>query len=513
MPAERLPMRQIREIFRLKWESHLSKRKIAESTGTARSTVSEYLRRAEAAGLRWPQVREMEEEEIEARLFPTNLTPPNERTQPDWHEIHQELRKKGVTLALLWQEYKARHPEGYQYSYFCDQYRQWAQTVDPVMRQTHSAGEKMFVDYCGLTMSVVDRESGEIRETQIFVAVLGASNYTYAEATWTQSLPDWIGAHVRAFAYYGGVPKIVVNDNLKSGVNHPCRYEPELNPAYQELADRYQVAILPARVRKPRDKAKVETGVQIVERWILAALRHHQFFSLLELNQAIREKVEELNQRPFQKLPGCRRSLFESLDQPVLHPLPVEPYEYAEWKKARVNLDYHIEVEGHYYSVPYKLIRQQVDIRFTARTVECFFKGKRVCSHVRNVQPGGQTTQKDHRPKSHQEYIGWTPERLLEEAGKIGSNTLALIREILQKRASPVQGLRSGLGILRLAKKDGEERLEKACHRALAIGAFSYTSIQSILKTGVENCPLPETSEKSSMPIEHSNIRGANYYH
>jgi len=512
MPAERLPMRHIRDILRLKWECSLSERKIAASLGAARSTVGDYIRRAEAAGLNCSQVQEMEDEELEAKLFSIQPLPKSGRTLPDWSEIHEELKKKGVTLTLLWQEYKAQHPEGYQYSFFCGQYRQWKKQVDPVMRQSHKAGDKMFVDYCGQTMPVIDRETGELREAQIFVAVLGASNYTYAEATWTQSLPDWIGSHVRAFSYCGGVPNIVVNDNLKAGVHQACRYEPELNPTYQEFSHHYKVAILPTRVRKPRDKAKVESGVKIVEQWILAALRHQQFFSLQELNQAIRGLLEEFNQRPFQKLPGCRRTAFERLDQPALNPLPVIPYEYAEWKKARVNLDYHIEVEGHYYSVPYSLLRQQVEVRLTARTVECFSKGKRVCSHIKNPRRGGYTTQKEHMPKSHQEYGEWTPERMTNWAEKIGANTRKLIQEILHNRPYPAQGFRSCLGILRLAKKHGEERLEKACRRALAIGALSYKSIRSILKTGLEDRPLPEPAETASPPLEHANLRGPDYF-
>jgi transposase len=325
-------------------------------------------------------------------------------------------------------------------------------------------------------------------------------------------LPDWISSHVRAFSFYGGVSEIVVNDNLKAGVIHPCRYEPELNPTYRDLAKHYKVAILPARVRKPRDKAKVETGVQLVERWILAPLRHCQFFSLHDLNQAIRKLVDELNQRPFQKLPGCRRSLFGSLDQPALNPLPLEPYEYAEWKKARVNLDYHIEVEGHYYSVPYRFLRQQVEVRLTARTLECFLKNKRICSHRRNSLKGRYTTLKEHMPKSHREYGDWTPERLMNWAEKIGPDTHALVKEIMQHRLHPVQGFRSCLGILRLAKKHGAERLEKACRRARAINAYSYKSVQSILKTGLETRPLPKASKESSLPCDHANLRGAHYF-
>ena len=331
MPAERLTMRKTKEVFRLKFDCHLSNRKIAESCLIARSTVAEYLSRFQQAALSWPLPEAMDDAELEALLFPaTSLASDIERHLPDWLYIHNELRRKGVTLTLLWQEYKAQHPTGYQYSQFCDRYRKWAKKIDPIMRQEHRAGEKLFVDYAGMTVPVYERESGKTREAQIFVAVQGASNYSYAEATWTQGLPDWIASHVRAFAYFGGVPQIVVPDNLKTGVSKACYYEPDINPTYLAMANHYDTAILPTRVRKPKDKAKVETGVQIVERWILARIRNCQFFGLHQLNQAIAGLLTELYQRPFHKLPGCRRSLFEELDRTALKPLPVYPYQYAE---------------------------------------------------------------------------------------------------------------------------------------------------------------------------------------
>ena len=445
MPAERLSMRKIREILRLKWEQGLSNRKIAESCVVSRSSVSDYLRRAEAAGLSWPLPPECEEEQLEAMLFSfSDGQQQGNAPEPVWSAIPSEYKKKGVTLALLWQEYKTENPPGWQYSFFCEQFRCWLQTVDPVLRHQHKAGEKMFVDYCGQTLPVIDRKTGELREVQIFTAVLGSSNYTYSEATWTQSLPDWMGSHVRAFSFFGGVVDEIIPDNLKSGVHSPCRYEPDLNPSYQDLAHHYGVAVLPARVRKPRDKAKVETGVQIVERWILAPLRHHQFFSLPEVNQAIRERLKELNQRPFQKLPGCRQSQFEARERPALKPLPAEAYIYAEWKKARGNIDYHMEMEKRYYRVPYKRIRQQVDVRITARTVECFHKGKRVSRHVRSQKPGRYSTRKEHRPKSHQEYTGWTPERLLQQAETVGLHTKRSSKASC--KAAPIRRQDSALG-------------------------------------------------------------------
>jgi len=512
MPAERLTMRKTKEVFRLKFDCRLSNRKIAESCRIARSTVAEYLSRFRQAALIWPLSEAIDDARLEEQLFgATPLASGIERPLPDWHYVHNELRRKGVTLTLLWQEYKARHPSGYQYSQFCDHYRQWAKKIDSVMRQEHRAGEKLFVDYAGMTVPVYDRESDKTREAQIFVATLGASNYSYAEATWTQSLPDWIASHVRAFAYLGGVPQIVVPDNLKTGVTRACYYEPDINPTYLEMAKHYDTVILPARVRKPKDKAKVETGVQIVERWILARLRNCQFFGLVQLNQAIAGLLTELNQRPFQKLPGCRKSLFEALDRPALKPLPVCPYHYAEWKKARVNVDYHIEIQRHYYSVPHQLIQKQLDVRLTPTTIECFYKNKRVASHVRSCRPGRHTTVREHMPTSHQKWAQWSPERFIHWAEKIGPQTAQLIEAVLNARSVPQQGFRSCLGVLRLAKSYGDQRLEAACARALAIDAASYRSVESILKHNLDQKSLSqETSDLT--PICHSNIRGSHYY-
>ena len=346
-------------------------------------------------------------------MFPSPpAVPADTRVVPDWAAVHRELRRPGVTLMLLWEEYRAAHPEGFGYSWFCKRYEDWSGSLDVVMRQTHRAGEKLFVDDAGHTVEVVDPASGEIRTAQIFVAVLGASNYTYAEATWSQGLSDWIGSHVRAFAYFDGVPAILVPDNLRSGVSKAHRYEPDLNPTYLELANHYGLAVVPARVRKPRDKAKAETGVQIVERWILAALRHRSFFSLSELNTAIAALLERLNQRPFKKLPGSRRTAFETIDRPALRPLPLTPYVYATWKRVRVNIDYHVEVDGHYYSVPYTLVKQALDVRLTEHTVECFHQRRRIASHVRSPLKGRHTTVAEHMPKAHRKFAEETPERL-----------------------------------------------------------------------------------------------------
>ena len=512
MSNTRLSMRKIREVLRLHWEAHLSARKIGESCSISQTTATLYLNRAEAAGLSWPLPPELDDGALERLLFPTQPSrAPTPHPQPDWASIHQELKQKGVTLQLLWQEYQATYPDGLQYSQFCALYRRFARKLDLALRQEHKAGEKLFVDFAGQTVPVVNPATGEERAAHIFVAVLGASNYTYAEATWSEDLPSWILAHVHAFEFLGGVPAMVVPDNLKAAVSKACRYEPDLNPTYQEMATHYGTAILPARVRKPRDKAKVEVGVQIVERWILAVLRKRTFFSLAELNSAMRSLLERLNDRPFKKLPGSRRLLFETLDRPALHPLPQGRYEYAEWKKVRVNIDYHVEVCAHYYSVPYALVHEQLDVRLTDATVEIFDKGKRVASHPRSHQAGRHTTLAEHMPTSHQRYLEWTPSRLIHWAEKMGPATQEVVKSILASRPHPEQGFRACLGILRLGKGYGPDRLEAACVRAIVLKSFSYKSIESILKTGLDRRPLPSESAEPQT-FEHENIRGPHYY-
>ncbi|MDX1655918.1 MAG: IS21 family transposase [Candidatus Competibacteraceae bacterium] len=507
-------MRKIREILRLKWACGLSARQVARSCGVARSSVADCLRRAEAVGLSWPLPESLDDAALERQLYPQPGSPVSpERVPPDWSHVHRELKRQGVTLFLLWQEYKAQYPQGYQYSRFCDLYRRWAGRLERSMRQEHRAGEKLFVDYAGQTVAVVDRETGLVRQAQVFVAVLGASNYTYAEATWSQAQADWLSSHCRALAFLGGVPEAVVPDNLKSAVRSPHRYEPDLNPSYQDWAQHYGVAVLPARVRRPRDKAKVEQGVLLVERWILARLRHQSFFSLISLNQAIRELVGDLNDRPFRKLPGCRRQWFEQLERPALRPLPSQPYQYAEWRRARVNIDYHLEVEGHYYSVPHALVRQALDVRLTACTVECFHRGQRVASHVRSQQRGRHTTVSAHMPEAHRQQVEWAPERFIRWAQQTGPATAQVVTHLLASRRHPQQGFRACLGVMRLGRDFGAQRLEAACRRALALNTCRYKSLESILKNGLDRQPLPEPPSAPASPQVHDNLRGPHYYH
>ena len=506
-------MLKIKQILRLHHEQRLSKRQIAESSHVSRSTVTDYLRRQQMAGLDWAQLKDQDDATVQARLFPAPPAPDQPRPLPDWADVQRQLKaNKSLTLMLLWEEYKQEYPDGYQYSRFCDHWRAWLASRDLVMRQEHRAGEKLFVDYAGQTVPLTDPATGQVRHAQVFVAVLGASSYTYAEATWTQSLEDWTMSHVRALGFLGGVPRIVVPDNLKSGVTRPDRYDPDLNPTYARLAEHYGLAIIPARVRHPRDKAKAEAGVQLVQRWILARLRRRIFFALEELNQAIAELLTALNERPFRKLPGSRRSQFETLDGPALGPLPQQPYEFAQWGRAVVGADYHARIEGAHYSVPYQLVGRTLDWRQTERVVELFHQGKRVAAHARQ-RPGDCATLKEHMPRAHQAWAEQSPRTLLDWAAGVGPATAQVAETILSSKPHPLQGLQSCQGLRPLERRYGQERLEGACRRALALSAASLKTIRSILLHNLERQDLP-TANDAAQPValEHPNIRGAHYY-
>jgi transposase len=508
-------MRKIKEVLRLKWDLRLSNREISSSIKVSPSTVGDCLRRAARAGLSWPLSTEIGEEDLEQKLYsPARSKAPESSHNIDWSNINKELKRKGVTRELLWYEYKQEHPEGINYSRFCGLYRQWQGQIDYCMRQNHKVGQYLFIDYAGLTIPIiVNVDTGETIDAQIFVATLGASNYIFAEATASQTLPDWIGSHTRAFAYFGGVPEILVPDNLKSGVHKAHRYEPDLNPTYADMADHYGVAVIPARSCKPQDKAKAEQAVQHVERQILAKLRDRKFFSLYELNEALKPLLKEVNNKQFQKLPGSRTSQFETLEKASLKSLPATSYILAEWKKARAGVDYHIVLDGHYYSVPFTFIQKELTLRFTQNTVEIFYKNKRVASHIRSYKKGASTTMVEHMPKSHKEYAKWTPQRITDWAKKNGEFTGKLAENIIASRKHPEQGFRSCLGIIRLAKCYSNERLEKACQRALVIGAYSYKSVQSILKNNLDQGPLPSQQEQYHVTQKnHEYVRGGNYF-
>ena len=506
-------MRKLKEVLRLH-SLGLSQHQIARSCSISQSTVHEYVSAAQAAGVKWPLPDNWDEQQIEQALFPQRPDPAiwRKHPEPEWAKIHQELQThKDLTLQLVWLEGRERQPDGYGYSRFCDLYRRWLKKLDWVLRQEHRAGEKMFVDYAGATIPIHDPASGEVCAAAVFVAVLGASSYTFAEATTGQDLRNWIGSHTRAFEFFGGVTEVVVPDNLRSAVTRPSYYEPELNPTYRDWGEHYSVAIIPARPYRARDKAKAEVGVQVVQRWIVAALRKRKFFSLQEVNQAIAELLVRVNQRPFRKREGSRATLFAQLDQPALKPLPATRYQFGEWETARVNIDYHIEVERHFYSVPYVLVHQELDVHLTAETVEVLRRGVRVASHVRSYEPGKATTLTEHRPKSHQKYLGRTPSRLIEDAQQTGPCTGQLVEAILGAKRHPEMGFRSCLGILRLAKTYPAERMEAAARRCLRARAYNFQSMDSILKNQLDRLPLPGDPPVQTA-VEHDNIRGADYF-
>jgi transposase len=515
MPNRRLSMRKIKEVLRLKYDCGISEREISRSCSISRSTVADYLRRATATGLTWDEAAALSQTELEGRLFPTERIPSSVvRPPPDCEHIYNQLRtyrKFNLTLSQLWLEYKEKHPDGYQYTQFCEHYWRWRGKLDYCMRQEHRGGEKLFIDYSD-GLAIVDMVTGEITLTQLFLAVWGASNCTYAEATLSQTLPDWIGAHRRALEYFGCVPRVLVPDNLKSGVSRACRYEPDLNPTYSDMADHYGCAVLPARPRKPRDKATVENGVLIAKRWILAVLRHRTFYSLAELNAAIRECLERLNTRCLKKLKKSRRELFEAIDRPNALPLPAGPYEYAEWYKARVQLNYHLEVDGHYYSVPYQYLREKLDIRLTATTIEVFRAGVRITAHVRSYIRNGYTTLPEHMPPEHRFYAEWNPARFIQWAGKTGEATAQVVEEILATRPYPEQGYKACLGIINLTRDYEPVRVEAAARRALKFKTCSYRSMKAILSTGLDRQPDNGQSRCLVGLPPHQNIRGPEYY-
>ncbi len=404
MPARRLLMRKIREVLQLRHEQGLSHQAVAQACDVGVGTVNRYLRRAAECGLGWPLPADLDDAALEGRLFP-RAAPVRDRVRPDCAHIHRELKRDGVTLQLLWEEYAGVHPDGYRYTQFCGIYRQWARRLRPSMRQVHRAGEKTFIDFSGKRPTLVDRQTGELRRAELFVAVLGASGFTYAEATATQQLPDWVDAHVHMVEYFGGATALWVPDQLRSAIARPCRYEPDVNRTYEDLADHYGAVVVPARPRKPRDKAAAENSVLLVQRWILARLRDQTFFDLGALNRAIRVLLDALNDRPLKKLGVSRRALYEQLDRPALRLPPATRYVLARWKVCRVNIDYHVEFDRHLYSVPYQLVREQVEVRGTAATVEVLFKGRRVASHPRR-RDRRPSTLAEHMPSAHRAHAG-----------------------------------------------------------------------------------------------------------
>jgi len=506
-------MRKIRDVLRLRLEAGLSIRQISASTKTSVGAIQKLLSRSDALNLTWPLPEELDDTRLASLFYPGADTTPSSRYQvPDWPAVHQELKRKGMTKQLLWEEYTAQYPNRcYSYSQYCDRYRQWLKQQKRSMRQRHKAGEKCFVDYCGQTLPIINPHTGEVRFAEVFVAVLGASNYTFAEATWTQGLKDWLHSHVRAFEFFGGVPEMVIPDNLRSGVSRACRYDPDLNPSYQQLAAHYQVAILPARPYKPKDKAKAEVGVQVVERWILARLRHHSFFSLAEANRCIRALLEELNARPFKQLPGNRRQAFEALDKPALRSLPQHSYEVVEIRQCRVNIDYHIEFDRHHYSVPHQYVGERVEVHASDHLIQVTFRQRQIATHPRRYY-AGITTEAGHMPTRHRKQQQWTPGRLKNWAKDIGPDTLKWVTARLSERQHPEQAYRVCLGLLSLSREYPAQRLNASCRIANREGLTRLKQIKAILQSNRDKLPeqLPLGTE---LPQHHENIRGPNSFH
>jgi len=509
-------MRKLAEVLRLRFELKLSYQQIARSCSIALSSVHKYLSLAQAAGIGWPLPDGWNETKLRAALFPPKAAiveaAQQQRATPDFTAIHEQLRtNKNLTLMLLWEEYKEVHADPYGYSRFCELYQRWRSKQDVVMRQEHKPGEKMFVDWAGATIPVHDRHRGVAWQAALFVATLGASSYTWAEATRDQQMESWLRAHVHAFEYFAGIPAMVVPDNTKTAVTKAHRYDPDLNPTYFNFAQHCGFAIVPARPYKPRDKAKVENAVQLAQRWIVAALRHRKFFALDELNLAIGELLTKLNHRSFRKKDGTRASAWEELDKPALKPLPMSPFDLSEWSRARVNIDYHVAFDANLYSVPYNLVHEIVEVRSTPTLVEILHKGTRVASHIR-IRGRGQTiTNAEHRPKSHSAHLEWTPSRMIHWAQTIGPHTARAFEHIMSAQPHPESGYRGCLGIIRLAKQYSAQRVEAACERALLGRACRFKSIESILKTSLDKVPVDSSQPSSSTP-QHDNIRGSEYF-
>ena len=515
MSAKRITMRQLRELLRLRYEAKLSIRQINASTKISVGKVQSVLKQAQELQLDWPLPDNMDDRELAAKFYPQADTRISRKfQQPDWPKVQQELKQKGVTRNLLWEEYTQQYPNScYSYSQYCDRFDHWRKKQKRSMRQIHKAGEKLFVDYCGPTVPIINRYTGVIEQAQVFVAVMGASNYTFAEATWSQQLKDWLYSHVRAFDFLGGIPDMVVPDNLRSAVSKACRYEPKLNSSYQQLAAHYQVAIIPARPYKPKDKAKAEVGVQIVERWIIARLRHRTFFSLAELNKAIKALLTELNLKPFKKIPGNRLSSFKQLDKPALKPLPHHPYEYTEFKPVTVNIDYHVEFAPHFYSVPHNLVGESLELQATDKLIQIYFKNKLITSHVR-VYHYGMTTEPSHMPKRHEKHLKWTAQRFINWANKIGPDVLIWVNNRLKEKPHPEQAYRVCLGLLNLTRQYENKRLNDACILANSESLTTLRNIRSILTHNrdklINQGGIQEEIDfsDSTLPQSHENIRG-----
>ena len=507
-------MRKLREVLRLRLSATLSLRQIRDSQRLSLGVVQKITHTANELGLDWPAIEKMDDQQLARTFYPESDTSTSgSLQQPDWQDVYKELHHKHVTKQLLWEEYSQQYPNrSYSYSQYCHLYGEWLTKQKRSMRQVHQAGDKLFVDYAGQTVPIIQGDTGEVRFAQIFVGVLGASNYIYAEATWTQSLPDWLGSHARAFQFFGGVPKLVVPDNLKSGVTKPCRYDPDLNPSYAQLGAHYGVAIMPARPRKPQDKAKAEVGVQVIERWILARLRHQTFFSLAELNQCIAALLTEVNSKAFKQLKGSRQQWFEAIDKPALLPLPKHPYEYTHIKTVKVNVDYHIQYDHHLYSVPHQLVGETLQLHARKNLIELFFHNKRIATHVRKYRHG-MTTEPSHMPTKHERHHQWSAGRLMNWAKDLGDEVLIWVKAILAQKQHEQQAYRVCLGLLNLSRQYEPQRLNNACAIANMHQLYRLKQIKSILLSNRDQLQPGSKEPLSLLPQEHENIRGPNSFH
>ena len=499
-------MRKIKDVLRLKLDAKLSHEQIARSLGLSKGVVTKYVGLAAAAGLSWQQIQACDDVTLERQLL---VAPERPRTQvqPDYARVHHELRRKGMTLMLLWEEYQAEHADRHTYGYsqYCEKYRQFTKRLKRSMRQTHRAGDKLFIDFAGPTIPLTDGT-----RAHIFVAAIGASSYTFACATPRETMADWINSTVKALQFYGGVPQLIVPDNPRAMIADPNRYEPRANDTVQDFARHYGTSVLPARPYSPQDKAKVESAVQVVERWIMARLRHQQFATVQDVNEAMAPLLERLNARPFQKLPGSRASTFAELDAPALLPLPLQPYEIATFKTVRAHIDYHVELEGHRYSVPHPMVGQVLEARITSGTVEVLHRGQRIASHVRNSRRGGFSTIAEHMPAAHRAHMEWTPQRLIHWGQNIGTATAAVVMHLLEQQKHPEHGYRACLGLLSLAKRYGKPRLETACELALQLGACQYRHVRDILANNRDR--TRQAAQNDWVSPTHAHVRGPAYY-
>jgi transposase len=514
MPTESISMRKLKETLRLKYERKLSNRKIGTSLSISPGTVSTYINRAKLMGIEsWPLPADWDDIKLSQHFLQTKITPRTAIPLPNWSDFYLELKKKGVTKQLLWQEYVERNADNhYSYPQLCRIYKEWLSRQQPSMRQTHLYGEKLFIDYCGPTIPIVNPDTGEFRGVQVFVAVMGGSNYTFAEATESQQLKDWVMSHARAFEFFNAIPEILVPDNLRSGTTRACKFDPDLNPTYQQMAAHYNVAIIPARPLRPKDKSKAEGGVLLVERWIMAVLRHETFYTLVQLNQRIKELLVRLNTKPFQKLPGDRLSQFNTYELPAMRPLPMQAYQYTFIKKVKVNIDYHVEVEKHYYSVPYGLLKQHIEAHVSEHTVSLYYQNQQVATHLKSERVGSHTTKVEHMPKNHKDYAQWNPERLKRWAGSLGEYVFQWVEYQLNSKTHPQQSYRVCLGMLNLSKQYAKERLNAACQRALDTGGYRLANIKIILKKNLDVVEQAPEQPDLLAELEHDNVRGQDYY-